>query len=114
LGAFNKTHQEIIPLAALLLPALKKAMTSEVEAARYVAALRCVEAIRLYAAGHHDQLPQKLSDITEVPIPNDPMTGQPFAYEVSGDHGSITSSSPPGGSAVEGLHWEIQIAAGKQ
>ena len=47
---------------------------------RRVAALRVVEAIRLYAASHDGKLPEELIQITEVPVPEDPATGKPFEY----------------------------------
>jgi hypothetical protein len=49
---------------------------------RRFAALCCVEAVRLYAAGHDGKLPAALADIGDVPIPPDPVTGKPFVYEV--------------------------------
>jgi hypothetical protein len=64
---------------------------------RRFAALRCVEALRLYAAGHEGKLPAKLSDITEVPVPADPVTGKSFAYVVKGDKVHLTSPELPGG-----------------
>jgi hypothetical protein len=59
-------------------------------------ALRCVEAIRLYAAGHDGKLPAALKDITEGPIPADPMTGKPFEYEVKGDRARLSAPPLPG------------------
>lgn len=47
---------------------------------RYLAGLRLLEAIRLYAATHDGNLPQRLEDITEVPVPVNPLTGKPFPY----------------------------------
>jgi hypothetical protein len=47
---------------------------------RKLAALRCLEAIRLYAASHDGKLPERLEDITDVPIPHNPFTGKPFRY----------------------------------
>ena len=79
---YAKSKQEIIPLASLLLPALSKVKSTQVETDRQVAALRTVEAIRIYAAQHNDALPKQLSDITAVPIPKDPSTGKPFGYEL--------------------------------
>lgn len=114
LNQFGKSNQEIIPLASILLPALQKVKSTQVEADRNVAALRCVEAIRFYAAKHQDQLPQQLSDIKEVPIPNDPLTGQPFFYEVHDGHAVLTASPLPGISSAPGLHWELQLAASKK
>ena len=46
---------------------------------RGLAGLRCLEALRLYAAAH-DKLPQSLEEITEVPIPVNPFTGKLFPY----------------------------------
>jgi hypothetical protein len=63
---------------------------------RRFAALRGVEAVRLYAAGHDGKLPAALKDITEVPIPTDPMTGKPFEYEVKGDKAKLSAPLPPG------------------
>ena len=52
---------------------------------RRFAALRCLEALRLYAADHDGRLPAALADVTVVPVPPDPVTGKPFEYEAHGD-----------------------------
>jgi len=66
----------------LALPAygLQHYRASVTRTQRYVAGLRVVEAIRLYAAEHNGKLPQRLEDIREVPIPVNPMTGKLFKY----------------------------------
>jgi len=46
--------------------------------------LRILEALRIHAAAHDGKLPTHLSDITAVPIPLDPVTGKPFAYQLQG------------------------------
>jgi hypothetical protein len=46
-----------------------------------IALLRCVEALRIYAAENDGKLPAKLDDI-RLPLPVDPATGKPFAYKV--------------------------------
>jgi len=51
---------------------------------RDIAALRCIEAVRLYAAAHDGKLPATLAAITAVPVPIDPMTGKPFPYKLAG------------------------------
>jgi hypothetical protein len=48
-----------------------------------IALLRCVEALRIYAAEQDGKLPAKLDDIP-LPLPVDPATGKPFAYKVEG------------------------------
>jgi ADP-ribose pyrophosphatase YjhB (NUDIX family) len=63
---------------------------------RRFAALRCVEAIQLYAATHDGKLPAALADITDVPVPPDPVTGKPFAYTVQGDKAKLDSPAPSG------------------
>ena len=45
--------------------------------------LRIVEAVRLYAAENGGKYPDKLDDITSVPIPPmDPFTGKPYNYRI--------------------------------
>ena len=63
---------------------------------RRFAALRCVEALSLYAAAHGGKLPKSLADVTEVPTPNDPATGQPFEYRLEGDSAVLSAPLPPG------------------
>lgn len=48
-----------------------------------IALLRCVEALRIYAAEHDGKLPAKLDDL-RLPLSVDPATGKPFAYKVEG------------------------------
>jgi hypothetical protein len=52
---------------------------------RKIQALRIIEATRHYMAAHEGKLPAALDDITEVPIPLDPLTGEPFSWKVSGE-----------------------------
>ena len=113
LGDFAKSKQEIIPLASILLPALAKAKSTEVRLEREIAALRCVEAIRLYTAEHNRKVPDRLSDIHDVPVPNDPSTGKPFVYSGQGNDAILTSPALPGRPASECLRWEIEMAAAK-
>ncbi|MBP7050057.1 MAG: hypothetical protein KBE65_03495 [Phycisphaerae bacterium] len=76
---------------------------------RDIAMLRCVEAIRLYAAGHKDALPKSLDDIVEVPIPLDPLYGRPFSYRVADGKGILESPVPPGENARWGTRYEITV-----
>jgi hypothetical protein len=82
-----------IPLAPLLLPAVKKVFAAHARINRRFAALRCIEAIRLYAAAHGGKLPARLDDIKGVPVPADPYLGKPFAYRLAG--GTATLEGPP-------------------
>jgi tetratricopeptide (TPR) repeat protein len=51
---------------------------------RKVAALQCIEALRLFAGSHDGKFPQMLSDVTEVKIPVDPVTKKSFSYKSTG------------------------------
>jgi hypothetical protein len=51
---------------------------------RHVAALQCVEAMRFHADVNNGKFPNRLSNITQVPVPNDPVTGKPFAFSRTG------------------------------
>jgi hypothetical protein len=91
-------------------PALKKVFLAQGRLEQRVALLRCVEALRLYAAEHEGRLPEKLSDI-RVPLPEDPFTGKPFRYEVNGDTAHIRGRPPRGveNIAAYNIHYEITI-----
>ncbi len=77
-------RREVIPLASTLLPALAAVKRAEARCERQIALLRTIEALRLYAAAHDGRLPEKLTDITEVPIPIDPFTGKPIECKIDG------------------------------
>ncbi len=105
LGAFNKKKAQdwqkeadapAIPLMALLLPAMQKVYRAHLRTDRRLAALRVVEALRLYAAAHDGKFPAVLKDIKDVPVPIDPGTGKEFGYRVKDDQATLTG--PPLGS----------------
>ncbi len=75
-----------------------------------LALLRHVEAVRLYAAEHNGALPPKLSDIT-VPLPDDPVTGKPFRYEVNGTTAHLRGTPPPGmeKDPASNVHYEVTL-----
>ena len=74
-----------------------------------VAALQCVEAIRLYAAMHGGQLPGTLTEITENPAPKDPISGELFQYTRTGSTAVLESAIPPGGNERHKVHYEISV-----
>jgi hypothetical protein len=86
---------EGIPFASTFLPGLGKVAFAQARAERRIAALRCVEAIRLYAAAHDGRLPASLGDIAEVPVPLDPVTGKDFDYKASGNRATLYGPPPP-------------------
>lgn len=103
---------ERIPLAAYLLPAVQRVFFATTMLDRKIAALRCIEAIRLYAAGHEGKLPAALSEITEVPIPIDPVTGKDFDYKMADGKVVLSAPPPPGEKPRPGnyLKYELTLA----
>ncbi len=77
-----------------LAPSVKNVRQAAARLEQRVALLRCVEALRLYAASK-GQLPDKLEDCT-VPIPADPITGKAFRYQLDGTKAILRGTPPKG------------------
>jgi hypothetical protein len=90
-----REHFAGVPFTVLL-PAAIKVYSAANRLDRRIAALRCVEAIRLHAAAHQGKLPANLSEITEVPIPIDPRTGKAFEYQAEGDTATLRGPGQEG------------------
>jgi hypothetical protein len=91
------------------LPSLAMAYAQATQVDRQVAALQCIEAIRMYAAGHNGQLPDALADIHEVPIPANPMTGEPFGYRRDGNKAVLDAPVPVGCKPHWNTRYELTI-----
>lgn len=85
-----------LDLAGAFLPSIGKVRFAQDRLERRLAALRCIEAIRLYGAFHGGKLPEKLSAIQEVPVPIDPVTGKEFEYRLEGNQAILSAPPPPG------------------
>jgi hypothetical protein len=102
------TGREIIPVASMLLPAVQKCKQAETRINWRVAQLRVLEALRMYTAAH-GRLPDRLSEITDLPIPVNPYDGKPFTYRRDGVKADLGCESGP-----VGLPWRFEITlAGK-
>jgi hypothetical protein len=73
-----------LDLFTSLMTSIRPALRGEARLERSVAALRVIEALRLHAAAR-GELPGALDQVTIVPVPIDPMTGQPFTYRREGE-----------------------------
>ena len=80
----------------MLLPAVQKVVTAQIRVDRRIAALRCVEAVRLYSAAHDGKAPATLDNAKDVPIPLDPYTGKPFTYKAEKNTATIEGPAPEG------------------
>jgi hypothetical protein len=96
-------------LARVLLPGLNRATSAQARIERSLTALRVIEALRMYADAHEGRLPDKLSDVTEVPLPDDPGTGRPFEYSRDGDTATLASQIPGEPPALSGVRYRVTI-----
>jgi hypothetical protein len=99
-------------LFADFLPHINKLRRAQGRLTQQIAILRHVEALRLYAAGHDGKLPAKLTDVS-VPLPSDPVTGQPFVYYVESATAHIRGSSLPGEETDPGYNVHYQVTLQK-
>ncbi|HEV3238700.1 MAG TPA: hypothetical protein VGZ25_17055 [Gemmataceae bacterium] len=86
-------RKDTLPLFSLI-PGMAKVYDAHCRLARRLAALRCLEAIRMHAKENKGKPPAKLEDITLVPAPMDPVTGKSFEYFVK-DQTIILKAPPP-------------------
>ena len=76
---------------------------------RHLAALQCLEAIRLHASTHEGKFPKQLADIAQVPVPDDPVTGKPFIYRRTGSKAILEGPAPKGATAKEAIRYELNL-----
>jgi hypothetical protein len=91
-------------------PALYKVRRAQARLEQRIALLRHVEALRMYAAEHDGALPASLAEFP-VPLPEDPFTGKPFRYEVTGNTAHFRGSPPRGeeNSAPFNVHYVVTV-----
>jgi hypothetical protein len=95
-------------LARMLMPAIHKVLLAQVRLERRLAAQRAIEALRMHAA-KNGQLPDKLDQVTIVPVPIDPGTGQPFEYERDGQTATLISRLPGESLEVTGIRYRVTL-----
>jgi hypothetical protein len=75
-----------------------------------VAGLQCIEALRHHMATHDGQLPATLSEVTDLEVPDDPATGQPFTYRLDGTKAILDVSPPKGAGPDDAVRYELTLA----
>lgn len=100
----------ILPVAALLLPAIEPATLAPVRMQRDVAALQTIEALRRAAADNDGQLPATLTQLEQSPPPLDPVTGQPFIYKLDGTRFVLELPPPAGRPGNFGKRYEVTLS----
>jgi tetratricopeptide (TPR) repeat protein len=96
-------------ISRMFLPALGRVAERFAQLDRRLAALRCVEAVRLHAASHEGRLPSVLGEIKEVPVPADPMSGQAFGYRQQGNSATLEAPLDLDQPAVLSAVYEITL-----
>jgi hypothetical protein len=96
-------------LARILLPALDRAYFQQVKLDRRIAALRCIEAVRMYAAAHGGRLPTSLEDIESVPVPVNPARNEPFDYRLKDGNAILSAPLEPYDPPHKAILYEIRI-----
>ncbi|MSR60051.1 MAG: hypothetical protein EXS05_20835 [Planctomycetaceae bacterium] len=82
---------------------------------RKIQALRIIEAVRHHLATHDGKLPETLDDIKDVSIPLDPLTDQPFQWEVDGKTATLRAPHlpvdviAPGSATDRASFWEYRL-----
>jgi hypothetical protein len=104
--------REIVPMMSLLLPGIQNCRRAQVRAERQVAALRVIEAVRMYAADHGGALPKSLDEISEVPVPTNPASGKAFVYRL--EEKTAVLELPAADETDGNCRYEIQLAAVKK
>jgi hypothetical protein len=109
MGELAQVQQEMWPFAEFLYP-VETVYFASARVQRKIAALRCVEAVRMYAAAQ-GKLPGTLEDMTAVPCPADPVTGRPFQYAAAGDVFTLFGPPPAGQQAHEAnvVHYQVTL-----
>ena len=93
LSLAEKQANPLLAFFAALEYDLGPAWLASIRLDRQFDSLQVVEAIRLDATRHEGRLPASLAAITDLPVPLDPSTGQPFAYRVEGDTAIVSAPS---------------------
>lgn len=102
-------NREVLPIIAFAMPAMFQARAAQVKLDRELAALRVIEALRMYAASHNGNWPNSLDAVTEVPTPLNPATGKPFVYRLE-DSTAILDLPASDGIPGSNRRYELQIA----
>lgn len=76
---------------------------------RQLAALQCIEALRLYAGSHDGKFPEKLSDITEIKVPDDPVTKKPFSYNHIGSEAVLEIQATEDSEGRDAIRYELKL-----
>ncbi len=107
-AVWNNPQRELFPIASELLPAMRATRIAHEKSRRQIAALRVIEALRMHAAEHDGQLPATLAEVSCVPVPDNPATGEPFVYQLDG--ATAVLELPASDGLTISARYEIRVA----
>jgi hypothetical protein len=93
----------------ILKPAHDRILSQMNHIDRKIAALQCIEALRLYAGTHDGIFPDKLSDVTEYEIPNDPVTKKAFSYTSTRSEAVLELEGTENSDGRDAVRYEIKL-----
>lgn len=96
-------------LAPQVIGAVDKVQSAQARTEQRVAFLTTLEAIRMHAYNNNHQLPEKLNEI-KLPIPEDPINGKPFRYQVQDGVAKLSGGNPHPGNARTNRVYELKLA----
>jgi hypothetical protein len=76
---------------------------------RNVSVLQCIEALRLYASSHDGKFPNELSDITQVPVPDDPVMQKLIIYRRTGSKAFLEAAAAKGTADKYTFRYELSL-----
>jgi hypothetical protein len=116
LGELKKERGIDSNLFGLLMPGILKTYEAWGRMDLQLAGLRCAEAIRLYAATHGGKAPSRLVEISELPLPLDPLTGKSMEgwYKREADGAGVLEVPPPAPFKTPLLGRRYEIRPGKE
>ncbi|MCP4612403.1 MAG: hypothetical protein GY845_27210 [Planctomycetes bacterium] len=79
---------------------------------RHIGALQCIEALRINAALHNGIFPNRLSNITAVPVPDNPVKQKPFVYRCTGSNAFLEAPAPRGSTERDLIQYELKFKEG--
>ena len=79
--------------------------------AGFIAAAAMSHSLPFWLAAANGKWPEKLDDVTDVPLPDDPVTGKPFEYRLQDNKAVVaTPSVTPGKSdGPNGVAYEVYL-----
>ena len=110
-GMFGSTWStaEPLPFGSVLFPSLTAGLRAQTRLDARTAGLRAVEAVRMHAATT-GALPKSLAEIEVVPVPADPLTGEPFPYRLDGETATLDMVVAPDAPQA---NWRIEFTLKK-